>query len=128
MVPIFVYHCLTAQSFKVYTGHKRIFDYVEDTVRTFANIMDNFIPGEVYNVGSNEEWVIDIEELAHLVIEETGADPSLAHFQAGPEPDTTMVKIMDFSKARRDLNHEAKVELREGIQRYADWMRSVYSV
>jgi dTDP-glucose 4,6-dehydratase len=127
VVPIFVYHCLTAQPFKVYGGHKRIFDYVEDTARTFANIVDNFIPGEVYNVGSNEDWVVDIEELARVVIEETGADLDLATFHES-EPHTTMVKIMDFDKARRDLKHEAKVDLREGVRRYAEWMRSFYDL
>ena len=29
-------------------------DYVEDTTRTFANISDNFIPGEAYNVGRRQ--------------------------------------------------------------------------
>ncbi len=59
--------------FTVYRGHQRIFDYVEDTCRTFANIVDNFIPGEVYNVGGREDWVVNIEELAEIVLEATGA-------------------------------------------------------
>ncbi|MFQ5517431.1 MAG: hypothetical protein ACE5E8_07635, partial [Acidimicrobiia bacterium] len=67
VIPIFVYHCLTGQTFPVYGGHRRIFDYVDDTCRTFANVADNFIPGEVYNVGSDEAWVVTIEELARLV-------------------------------------------------------------
>jgi len=37
----------------------RIIDYVEDTCRTFANISDNFIPGEVYNVGGRPEWEME---------------------------------------------------------------------
>ncbi len=30
----------------VHRGHKRIIDYVEDTCRTVANIVDNFKAGE----------------------------------------------------------------------------------
>src|SRR6185436_2752126 len=68
VIPIFVYKCLRGEPFTVYAGHKRIFDYVDDTVRTFANIVDNFIPGEVYNVGSREDWIVDIGELAEVVL------------------------------------------------------------
>ena len=39
---------------------------VEDTCRTFANIVDNFVPGEVYNVGSRETGY-DYEELANIL-------------------------------------------------------------
>ena len=126
VIPIMTYSCLKGKPSKVYKGHKRIFDYVEDTCRTFANIINNFIPGEVYNVGGKEEWVIDIEELAEIILRETGADPRLADYQAA-EPFTTRVKVVDFSKARRELGHAPKVDIHEGIRRYVTWMRSVYS-
>lgn len=125
VIPVFVYCCLKNHPFTVYKGHKRIFDYVEDTVRTIANITENFIPGEVYNVGSREDWAVSIEDLAKIVLEETGADPGLAQYK-GEESFTTKVKVVDFSKSRRDLRHEARVSLREGIRRYVNWMRKVY--
>jgi len=127
VIPIFVYHCLHNKPFRVYGGHKRIFDYVEDTCRTFANIIDNFIPGEVYNIGSKEDWVVDIVHLAKLVIELTGADPKLANYM-GEEGFTTKVKVVDFSKSRLHLKHEAIINLREGLTRYIQWMRKVYNV
>jgi dTDP-glucose 4,6-dehydratase len=125
VIPIFVYHALTGQKFTVYRGHKRIFDYVEDTCRTFANIVDNFIPGEVYNIGGHEDWVVSIEELADIVVGATGADPSLAEYK-GEEAFTTKVKVVDFSKARRDLKHDPKVDIREGVNRYVAWARKIY--
>jgi len=127
VIPIFVYHCLKNKPFKVYGGHKRIFDYVEDTCRTFANISDHFIPGEVYNIGSNEKWVVDITTLAKLVIELIGADPQLANYQK-EEGFTTKVKIVDYSKSRRDLKHEARIDLREGLIRYIKWMKKIYEI
>ncbi len=127
VIPIFVYQALTGNAFTVYRGHQRIFDYVEDTCRTFANIADHFIPGEVYNVGSREDWVISIEELADIVLEATGASPDLAQFK-GEENFTTRIKVVDYSKARRDLAHDPKVDIREGVGRYVAWMRKTYGL
>lgn len=125
VIPIFVYNCLAGEQFTVYRGHKRIFDYVDDSARTFANIAENFIPGQVYNVGSDEDWIVDIGELAEVVVAVTGAEPGLAVYKDA-EPFTTQLKQMDFSKARRDLDHRAEVSLEEGVRRYAGWMRQIY--
>jgi dTDP-glucose 4,6-dehydratase len=127
VIPIFVYHSLKGESFTVYRGHQRIFDYVEDTCRTFANIVDNFIPGEVYNIGGREEWSIGIEELADIVLQATGSSPRLAVYQ-GEEGFTTKIKIVDFTKARRDLKHDPKIDIREGVRRYVAWCRKVYAI
>lgn len=54
-IPKFIYCALFNKPYTVYQGHRRITDYVEDTCQTFANIIDNFIPGEVYNVGGRPE-------------------------------------------------------------------------
>lgn len=126
VIPIFVYHALHGLPFKVHRGHQRIFDYVEDTCRTFANIADHFKPAEVYNVGGREDWVIGIEELADTVLKETGASSRLAEYH-GEEGFTTRVKVVDFSKARRDLQHDPKIDIREGIRRYVAWARKVYN-
>ncbi len=125
VIPIFVYSALHGRTFTVHGGHKRIFDYVEDTCRTLANIVDNFIPGEVYNVGSREDWAIGIEELADIVLRTTGASKTLAEHK-GEEGFTTRVKVVDFSKSRRDLKHDPKVDIHEGIRRYTAWCRRVY--
>jgi dTDP-glucose 4,6-dehydratase len=125
VIPIFVYKCLKGLPFVVYGRHKRIFDYVSDTCQTLANIMDNFLPGEVYNIGGREDWAIDIAELAAIAIRETGADPDLADYQQN-EAFTTKEKPIDFSKARRDLNHNPTIDIHEGIRRYVAWARKVY--
>jgi dTDP-glucose 4,6-dehydratase len=127
VIPIFVYNALYGKEFTVYGGHKRIFDYVEDTCRTLSNIVDNFISGEVYNIGGKEEWNIGIEELADIVLQATGASPSLAVYK-GEEGFTTKVKIVDFSKARRDLKHDPKIDILEGVRRYVVWARKVYEI
>lgn len=125
VIPIFVYKCLMNETFTVYTGHKRIFDYVEDTCKTFANIIDNFKPGEVYNIGGQENWDITIEDLAEIILSATGRSANLAKYK-GEENFTTRVKTIDFSKAREDLRHNPTININEGIKRYVEWAQNVY--
>ncbi len=127
VIPIFVYSALMDLPYKVHEGHRRIFDYVEDTARTFANIVDHFIPGEVYNVGGRREWVHDIRELSDIVLRVLGKDDRHVKYEKA-EAFTTRVKIVDMSKAERDLKHDPKVDLEEGIERYARWMRDHYRI
>lgn len=125
VIPIFVYRALMDLPYTVYLGHERIFDYVEDTCRTLANIVDNFIPGEVYNVGGKEEWKTDIKYVSDLILKYLGKNDKLVTYKEA-EPFTTKTKQVDFSKIRRDLNHDPKIPIEEGIPRYIEWMRSVY--
>jgi len=127
VIPAFIYKALRDEPYTVYLGHKRIFDYVEDTCRTFANIIDNFKPEEVYNVGGKEEWEHDIKYVSDLVLKYLGKDDSGVIYEEA-EPFTTRVKHMDFSKARRDLNHAPAIPLEEGIPRTIEWMKKAYDL
>ena len=127
VVPTFIYKALHNQPYNVYLGHKRIFDYVEDTCRTFANIVDNFIPGEVYNVGAKEEWEHDIKYISDLILKTLGKDDSRVSYKPA-EPFTTRVKHMDFSKIRRDLKHDPKTPIEEGVPLTIAWMKKAYNI
>src|SRR5437867_2511053 len=124
-IPKFIYHALHNQSYTVHAGHKRIIDYVEDSCRTFANIVDNFIPGEVYNVAGRREWERDIKAYSDLVLKTVGRDDSLITYKDA-EPFTTKAKPVDCSKAIRDLKHDPKISPEEGIRRTVEWMRREY--
>jgi len=126
-IPKFVYHALHNKPYVVYRGHKRIIDYVEDSCRTFANIVDNFNPGEVYNVAGRPEWERDIKAYSDLVLKTVGRDDSLITYKDA-EPFTTKSKPVDCSKAIRDLKHDPKVTPEEGIRRTVDWMRREYGM
>ncbi|MDI6644117.1 MAG: NAD(P)-dependent oxidoreductase [Methanobacteriaceae archaeon] len=124
-IPIFIYKALFDKPYTVYKGHKRIIDYVEDSARTFANIVDNFIPGEVYNVGGKQEWEKEIKEYSDIVLDAVGKDDSLVTYHEA-EAFTTKVKTMDFSKAINDLKHDPKIDPEEGIKRTVEWMKWYY--
>jgi len=124
-IPKFIYHTLFNKPYTVFKGHKRIIDYVEDSCRTWANIAENFIPGEVYNVGGKPEWEMEIKDYSDLIIKSVGKDDSLVTYEAS-EPFTTKVKRMDFSKAVRDLKHNPVISPKEGIKRTVEWMKQYY--
>lgn len=127
VVPNFIYKALHGIPYTVYMGHQRIFDYVEDTARTFANIVDNFIPGEVYNIGGKEEWECEIKHVSDIILGHLGLDDSKVTYKDA-EPFTTQVKHMDYAKSRRDLKHDPKVPPEEGIPRTIEWMKTVYGI
>jgi dTDP-glucose 4,6-dehydratase len=125
-IPKFIYHAIFNKPYTVFKGHKRIIDYVGDSCRTWANIVDNFIPGEVYNVGGRPEWEMEIKDYSDLVLKAVGREDSLVTYKEA-EPFTTKIKTMDFSKAVMDLKHNPKVTPEEGIKRTVKWMKNVYT-
>ena len=126
-IPKFIYHALFNKPYTVYEGHKRIIDYVEDTARTFANIVDNFKPGEAYNIGGKQEWEREIKEYSDIILDAVGIDDSIVTYEEA-EPFTTQIKTIDFSKSIKDLKHDPKVSPEEGIKKTVEWMKWYYRV
>ena len=119
----FTYKLLHGLPIVVYRGHTRTSTYVYDCVNTLANISDNFINGEVYNIASNT--LHTIEELAELILKHTGADKDLVTY-ADSEVLTTKDKKVNVDKATRDLNHSNSIDLDEGVRRTIKWMKEYY--
>jgi len=126
-IPKFAYSALHGRPYTVHRGHKRIIDFVEDSCRTWANIVDKFIPGEVYNVAGRPEWERSIEEYSDLILKAVGRDDSLVTCKEA-EPFTTEVKTVDCSKAVKNLKHAPRVTPEEGIKRTVEWMKWFYRV
>jgi dTDP-glucose 4,6-dehydratase len=126
-IPKFIYLSLFGKPYVVFRQHKRIIDFVEDTCRTFANISENFIPGEVYNVGGKQEWERNIQWYSDTIKKAVGKDDSSVVYKDA-EGFTTDVKTIDCSKAKKDLRHDPKVTPEEGIKRTVDWMKWYYRI
>lgn len=116
----FCYHALNNLPITVYRDHYRTSTYIDDCVRTLANIADNFIPRRVYNIGSDEYH--SIERLVDLIWNYTGASKELINYEKS-EKLTTKVKKVDISKAVRELDHKITVSLEQGIKNTIDWMK-----
>lgn len=120
---LFIYRALHELPYIVYLNHHRTSIYIDDVIRTLANISEKFIPGEVYNIGGDE--LHNIKRLSDLVLKYTGKDESLVEY-INVERYNTLNKKSDSSKAKRDLGHTITVGLEEGIKRTVEWQKKVY--
>ncbi len=119
----FIYHALHDLPYTVYLDHHRSSTYIDDTVRTLANISENFKPGEVYNIAGEEYH--DIKTLSDMILSYLGKDDSLVEYVEF-EKHNTRNKLANVEKAKRDLGHECTVSLAEGIPRTIEWQKEVY--
>ena len=122
-IPKFIYSALNDKPYTVYLGHKRTLEYVEDLCRTFVNIIDNFKPGEIYNLGGDEQY--DIKFVSDLILKYVGKDNSKVTYKEA-EPFTTKIKTPDSSKAKRDLGFKLTVPVEEGMRKTVEWFKELY--
>lgn len=119
----FIYCALHNIPWLVYRGYTRTSTFLADSVRTLCNIVNNFKPGETYNIGGDQYHTV--EEFSDLVLKVTGANPALVEYR-DTEVLTTRHKKVDITKAISDLDHQTTITLETGIQATVDWMREVY--
>jgi len=119
----FIYRALHDLPYTVYLDHHRTSSYIDDTVRTMANISEHFKPGEIYNIAGNEYH--DIKVLSDMILSEIGKDDHLVKY-VPLESHNTRDKKADTTKAVRDLDHQSTVPLAAGLPRTIAWQKEVY--
>jgi len=123
VVCLFCYRALFGIPWQVYEGYHRVFMYIDDFIPTLANVCDNFIPGEVYNIGGQE--FRSVKELSNLILDYTGADSSLVSYL--PEDKHNVLnKKPDITRAKKQFGHDPNITLEEGVPRTIEWMKEVY--
>jgi len=122
-IPKFIYKALKDEPYTVYLGHRRTLEYVEDICRTLANVIENFKPGEVYNLGGDQQY--EIKYVSDLILKTLGKDDSKVVYKEA-EPFTTRVKTPDSTKAKKDLNFKLTVPVEEGIRMTVEWFKKKY--
>jgi dTDP-glucose 4,6-dehydratase len=120
---VFIYKALHDLPYTVYTKHERTSSYIDDTVSTLANIVNNFKPGEVYNIAGSE--LHNMKHASDIILKYLGKDDRLVEYHEA-QPDTTLVKKVDGTKAVRDLQHKSTVTMEDGIPRTIEWQKEVY--
>jgi dTDP-glucose 4,6-dehydratase len=95
----------------------RSFCYVDDEVEGFLRLLDSDHVGPM-NIGNPNEFTV--RELADLVLEVTGSASEL-HFEPLPTDDPAR-RRPDIALARSVLGWEPQVQLREGLERTAEWL------
>lgn len=121
VVSIFVKQKLENKKLKIFGDGTQTRDllYVEDCTDFIikASECDKCI-GEIINAGSGVD--ISINELAKLIVQDENRIEHVKHHH----PQSEIMKLVcDISKAKRLLNWEPKVSLKEGISYLEDWIQ-----
>lgn len=122
-IPKFIYKALHDEPYTVYLGHKRTLEYVKDICRTFANVIDNFKPGKVYNFGGDEQY--EVKYVSDLILKFLGKSDSQVTYEEA-EPFTTKIKTPDSSKAKKEIGFKLTVPVEEGMRTTVDWFKKLY--
>jgi len=122
VVSNFIVQALSGKPITIYgLGEQtRSFCYVDDLVRGLKSLMESPINGPV-NLGNPVEFTIS--ELAELILELTGKNPRI-DYQPMPADDPVQRKP-DIAYAKRALNFEPKIQLREGLKQTIEYFAKV---
>ena len=125
VICLFIYRALHNMPYTVYTGSKRAFLYIDDAVRTVANIMDDFKSGNVYNISNLDLY--DMKQVSDEILKILGKDDRLVTY-VKEDITATKVKELDNSKAIKELGHRQTVSFEEGLKRTVNWYKQVYEI
>ena len=124
VVCLFSYRALFGIPWQVYEGYHRVFMYIDDFIPTLAKVCENFIPGDVCNIGGQE--FRSVKELSDMILNYTGANPKLVEYLP-QDKHNVLNKRPDIQKAKEQFGHDPKVTLEEGVPKTIEWMRRVYN-
>jgi dTDP-glucose 4,6-dehydratase len=123
VVCLFCYRALFGIPWQVYEGYHRVFMYIDDFIPTLANVCENFIAGEVCNIGGQE--FRSVKELSDLILDYTNTDSSLVSYL--PEDKHNVLnKRPNIEKAKQLFGHDPQIPLEVGVPKTIEWMKEVY--
>jgi len=101
----------------------REFLYVDDAARGIILAGEKYDKSDPVNLGTNEE--VSIAELVKLISDLSEFDGKVMWDTT--KPDGQPRRCLDTTKAKREFGFEAKVSLKEGLQRTIDWYVKEYN-
>jgi dTDP-glucose 4,6-dehydratase len=119
----FIYCALHDLPYTVYLNHHRTSSYIDDTVRTLAQICESFRPGAVYNIAGDTYH--DIKTISTMILEQCGKTDRLVEYLE-LEKHNTRDKKTSAVRAQADLGHKQTVNLEAGIARTVAWQKEFY--
>lgn len=120
----FIYHAMHGLPLTVYEDNKRTPIFIEDAVRTLANIPKNFRHGKAYNIAGDRSFTM--RETSDMVLEALGADDGHIDYRK-LDYNNAVKKNPDTRRAQTELKHKPDTPIKDGIQRTVDWQRRKYA-
>jgi dTDP-glucose 4,6-dehydratase len=132
LIPLFVTNLLEGKKVPLYGDGMNIRDwlYVEDHCQAIWTVLNRGEPGQVYNIGGNNE--IANRKITETILHALGKgwEESVVYVKDRPGHDRRYA--IDASKIRRELGWEPKRRFEEAIQTtvqwyldHKDWWRSI---
>jgi dTDP-glucose 4,6-dehydratase len=123
MIPLFVTNLMEGKQVPLYGDGMNIRDwlYVEDHCEAIWTVLSKGKPGEVYNVGGNNEMTN--RRITEIVLKEMGKnwDESVKYVKDRPGHDRRYA--IDASKIKNELGWEPKRKFEEAIKTTIQWYR-----
>jgi len=120
LIPLFVTNLLEGKTVPVYGDGRQIRDWihVEDHCRGLLAVIEKGKPGEVYNIGSdNEQYNIDITK---MILNHLNKDDSyIEHVTDRPGHDRRYA--IDSTKIKTELGWRAQIKFSKGLADTIDW-------
>lgn len=142
LIPLCLVKALHGEPMPIYGDGQNVRDWlhVHDHCQAVALVLERGRPGETYNFGGGNEWAnLELVHLLSRVIDEAfDADAALARRfpQAPPaqgRPTASLITFVpdrpghdrryavDFSKARRELGFEPRMDFEQGLRETVRW-------
>ena len=129
LLPLMIIKCLKEEPLPIYGNGLNVRDwlYVNDHVRALQVVLESGVPGETYNVGSNNERRnID---LVHALCEimdtirprDSGAKHADLITQVADRPGHDFRYAIDSTKIQKELGWQPMHSLQDGLKHTVDW-------
>jgi dTDP-glucose 4,6-dehydratase len=130
LIPLIILNCLKDKKIPIYGDGQNIRDwlYVEDHCSAIDSVIQNGVPGEVYNIGGNNEKTnIEITKLIIRTLAEilpgTGVSEELITYVKDRKGHDRRYAI-DSTKIMRELGWKPATNFEEGIRETIQWYLS----
>lgn len=128
LIPLIINNIVNNKPLPVYGKGENIRDwlYVEDHARAIDAIFHKGKPGEIYNIGGNNEWKnIDVVKLLCTIVDkklgrEAGASSKLITF-VKDRPGHDLRYAIDPGKTISETGWRPETAFEEGIEKTVDW-------
>jgi dTDP-glucose 4,6-dehydratase len=123
-LPLFITNALEDEPLPLYDGGVQIRDWlwVDDHCRALLLILREGPPGEIYNVGANQDPEVTNGELTRTLLRLLGKPETLIRGVEGLRPGHDQRYAVDTTKIRA-LGWAPSVELEEGLERTVEWYK-----
>lgn len=122
LIPLFITNTLEDKHLPLYDGGTQIRDWlhVDDHCRAIMTVLDNGVPGEIYNVGANQSPEITNLQLTRMILEFGKKSQALIQPVHGLRPGHDQRYAVNTAKIR-NLGWKPLVSFEDGLLQTFQW-------